>query len=419
MSVLVTDASGNHALAVVRSLGRRGIRVVAADSTRCTQGGFSRFCARRALYPSPKRGMREFQAGIRHILGTMEQAVLMPMTERTLTALAPVRREIESRVTLAPLPPPSALETAFDKQATLDLAASLGIPAPRTLAPRRLEDLPALRARISYPAVIKPRRSEIVTEDGRVVPGGSVAYCFAPEHLEATYLSVHRRAPFPLIQEFIPGEGYGVSVLYDRGRIRALFAHRRLRMLRPTGSGSTLRESIVPPPGMVSAARALLEALEWHGVAMVEFKKDARDGRPVLMEINGRFWNSLPLAIACGVDFPWLLYTLARRGECPECFAYRPGVRARWLAGDFKQLLAVLRGRPTGWVEDYPPRLGSLMEFLRLNEKDVHYDDLWRSDPWPFFAGLAGACLQRLPELVWRRRARSEEAVSAEPQFHP
>ena len=419
MSVLVTDASGNHALAVIRSLGQRGIRVVAADSSRFTQGGFSRFCARRALYPSPVRGIREFQAGLLRMIETIRPAVLMPMTERTLTALASVRHEIESRVTLAPLPSRRALEVAFDKQATVDLAASLGVAVPRTIAIRRLSDLERIRSEIPYPAVIKPRRSENVTADGRVVAGGSVEYCFGPESLEEAYLEVHRRAPFPLIQEFIPGEGFGISVLYDRGRIRALFAHRRLRMLRPTGSGSSLRESIEPPQDMVKAARTLLEALEWHGVAMVEFKRDARHGTPTLMEINGRFWNSLPLAVASGVDFPWLLYTLATRGQCPQCFDYRPGVLGRWLAGDLKHLLAVLRGRPEGWTEGYPSRLRSLADFLKFRQKDLHYDDLWRSDPKPFFAGIMGAVFQRVPTPAPRRRLSAPAEASPEPEFHP
>jgi predicted ATP-grasp superfamily ATP-dependent carboligase len=395
MSVLVTDGSGNHALAAVRSLGRRGVRVVAADSSRLVQAGFSRFCAQRAVYPSPARGIGEFQSGLRRIIETTGAQVLLPMTERTLTALAPIRDEIGSRLTLAPLPSPQALETAFDKSATLALAASLGMPAPRTFDPRSPAEVAQARGRFTGPVVIKPRRSERVTADGRVMPGGPVEYCFAPERLEAAYLAVHRRAPFPLIQEYIPGEGYGISVLYDRGRMRALFAHRRLRMLRPTGSGSTLRESIAPPADMVAVARALLESLRWHGVAMVEFKRDARDGAPVLMEINGRFWNSLPLAVASGVDFPWLLYTLATRGECPECFDYRRGVKGRWLLGDARHLLEVLRGRPSGFADGYPSRLGSLADFLKFTGRDVRYDDLWRSDPAPFFAGLAGSLLKR------------------------
>ena len=394
MSVLVTDASGNHALAVVRSLGRRGLRVIAAETGRLAQAGFSRFCAARALYPSPVRGVREFQEGLRRLLDVHRPDVLMPMTERTILAMGPMRREIESRTRLAPLPSDESLRVAFDKQATIGLAASLGIAVPRTIVLSNPSDVAAVRSRLTYPAVIKPRCSEYLMADGGMTKGGPPVYCFGPDDLEAAYLSVHRRAPSPLIQEFIPGEGYGISALYDRGRPRALFAHRRLRMIQPTGSGSSLRESVAPPPDMAEAARTLLEALSWHGVAMVEFKRDARDGRPRLMEINGRFWNSLPLAVASGVDFPFLLYTLAVEGKCPERFDYRIGVRCRWLAGDVQHLVRVLRGRPAGWTDSYPSRLRTVLDFLKPAGRDLHYDDLWPADPLPFFIALAGAALR-------------------------
>jgi predicted ATP-grasp superfamily ATP-dependent carboligase len=398
VSVLVTDASGNHALAVIRSLGRRGIRIIGADSVRCAMGAYSRFCAERALYASPALGVREFLMDLRRLIERHRPALLMPMTERTILALLSDREAIESRVAVAPLPSRDALRVAFDKEATLRLAWSLEIPVPHTVPVHHLADLAALRYRIPYPAVIKPRSSEFVTDDGRILPTGPVAYCFRPEDLETRYLEVHGRAPYPLIQEYIPGEGYGVSALYNRGRIRALFAHRRLRMIRPTGSGSSLRESIAPPPDMVKAARALLEALEWHGVAMVEFKRDARDGVPRLMEINGRFWNSLPLAVASGVDFPALLHALASEGESPECFEYRAGVRSRWLAGDGKHLVEVLRGRPAGWADRYPARLRTLVDFMKFGGRDLHYDDVWLSDPLPFLAEVGGAILRCLPE---------------------
>ena len=414
MTVLVLDASGNHALSVVRSLGRRGLRVVAAESTPLAQAGFSRYCAGRAVYPSPARGVREFQEGLRRMLDAHRPDVLMPMTERTILAIASVRRELESRTRLAPLPPEDALRVAFDKKATAGLAASLGIPIPKTVVLTNPADIEAVRPRLTYPAVIKPRRSESLGADGRMTAGGPPEYCFAPDALEAAYLAVHRRAPLPLIQEFIPGEGYGVSALCDRGRPRALFAHRRLRMIRPTGSGSSLRESIVPPPDMEEAARALLAALRWHGVAMVEFKRDARDGRPKLIEINGRFWNSLPLAVASGVDFPHLLYTLAVEGRCPERFDYKVGVRCRWLAGDVRHLLRVLRGRPAGWTDAFPSRFQSVIDFLRPAGKDLHYDDLWLRDPLPFFVSLAGAALRPPRGREGARRvAALEEAPHA------
>ena len=368
MSVLVTDAGGDHALAAIRSLGRRGIRVVAADSTRWTQGGFSRFCAARAVYPSPVRGVREFRKGLDRIIEAFRPEILMPMTLRTILAMAPVRREIESRVRLAPLPSEEALRVALDRQATVGLAASLGIAVPRTVVLRDPAEFAVLRSVLAYPVVVQPRCPESVTDADRIAPTGSPRYCSGPDELSDAYLSVHRRAPSPLIQEFIPGEVCGISALYDRGRLRALFAHRRLRGIRRVGPAGALRESIAPPPDMVEPARALLEALHWHGVATVEFTRDARDGRPRLMEIDGRFWDSLPLAVASGVDFPFLLYTLALEETCPESFEYRIGVRDRSLAGDAKHRLLL-------------------------------------TDPVPFLAGIAGAAIRRLDARPGPRRA--------------
>ena len=403
MSVLVTDAGGNHALAVVRSLGGRGLDVIAAGCEAIDQAGFSRYCSGRVRYPSPRRDLGAFQEWLLRLLDEKRPQLLMPMTECTLVALAPLREEIEASVGLAPLPATASLAVAFDKRATLDLADSHNVRAPKTVVVHDLDELDDLRGQVTYPAVIKPRRSEFVTSDGRVLEGGPVEYCAAPDRLCELYASVHARAPYPLIQEFIPGEGYGVSVLYDHGRLRALFAHRRLRMIRPTGSGSSLRESIAPPDDMVAPARRLLEALDWHGVAMVEFKRDDRDGTAVLMEINGRFWNSLPLAVASGVDFPFLIYRLATEGRCPERLDYRVGVRGRWLAGDLQHLAAVLRGRPPGWSGPYPGRWRSLVDFVKPGGKDLHFDDLWLRDPAPFVAGLVGGALRKMPALAGDR----------------
>src|SRR5258706_3994805 len=173
-------------------------------------------------------------------------------------------------------------------------------------------------------------------------------------------------------------------------------------MNRPTGARSSLRESIAQPEDMVARARRILESVEWHGVAMVEFKRDARDGAAVLMEINGRFWNSLPLAIASGVDFPFLIYRLATEGACPERLDYRVGVRGRWLAGDLRHLAAVLQGRPAGWSGPYPTRWRSLVDFVKPGGGGGHYDDLWLKDPAPFVARLLGGALRQLPARAAR-----------------
>ena len=100
--------------------------------------------------------------------------------------------------------------------------------------------------------------------------------------------------------------------LFDRGRLVAEFSHRRLREKPPAGGASVLSESLPVDPRLREFALRMLGPIGWHGVAMMEYKQDRRTGDFVLMEVNGRFWGSLELAVAAGVDFPFLACQLAR-----------------------------------------------------------------------------------------------------------
>lgn len=130
-----------------------------------------------------------------------------------------------------------------------------------------------------------------------------------------------------LAQEYIPCQrSIGVSYLFNQGEMRASFTHRRLMEFPETGGPSIVRESITHPEAE-SAGRRILEAIGWHGVAMAEFRVDSRDGKPKLLEINPRFWGSLPLAVASGVDFPRLLLEMYEQGDVAAPASYLTGVR--------------------------------------------------------------------------------------------
>ena len=117
---------------------------------------------------------------------------------------------------------------------------------------------------------------------------------------------------------------------------------------------------------------------------MVEFKVDPRDNTPKLMEINPRFWGSLPLSIASGVDFPYLLCKMAVDGDITPVLDYKKGVKARSLFyEDFKHLFAVLKGQSTPWGYQSPDRLRTFREFMKFYEKDITYDYLSWDDPVP------------------------------------
>ncbi len=199
-------------------------------------------------------------------------------------------------------------------------------------------------------------------------------------------------AAFPvLVQQRVVGPGAGVFLLRWDGRTCAAFAHRRIREKPPSGGVSVLRESIALSPELQAGAEAILDRLDWRGVAMVEFKIDAESKRPYIMEINGRFWGSLQLAIDAGVDFPRLLVDAALGSPPRKSPSYRPGVRSRWLMGDVDHLL--MRVRRSADALDLPPGApgrirtvaGFMTAFLPPNRSEI----LRLSDPAPFAREVA------------------------------
>lgn len=214
-----------------------------------------------------------------------------------------------------------------------------------------------------------------------------------------------------MIQERVEGRGRGLFALMDHGTPVALFAHERLREKPPCGGVSVLRQSIALSEPMTDYALRLLRHVRWHGVAMVEFKWDERTETPVLMEVNGRFWGSVQLAIDAGVNFPLLLYQMATGQPMrPTANQYRIGARSRWLLGDLDQLLVRL------WKSDealhlpagYPSRLRSLAEFCRFVQPGMRYEMLRSGDPGPFLHELRQFVADLTHNLQAKMRRRQQ-----------
>lgn len=274
-----------------------------------------------------------------------------------------------------------------DKYRLMKLAHELGIPVPMTVFVPDGNIAAVLDQVRAYPVVVKPGRS-LLRVDERWIKS-SVHFVSNAEELTDLY----RKTPYlrdpSLIQQRIEGEGQGVFGLFNHGRPCALFAHRRIRERPPAGGVSVLRESIELPKPMTDYAVRLLERVKWHGVAMVEFKVDRHSKVPMLMEINGRFWGSLQLAMDAGLNFPYLLYQ-AMNGmpvAVPNN-SYRIGTKSRWLLGDLDHLLLRLTKSNSELHLDLhaPSRGRCLAEFCKLFQHDLHCEVESLSDPGPALA---------------------------------
>jgi predicted ATP-grasp superfamily ATP-dependent carboligase len=384
IDALVLDGTNHSSLAIVRNLGAHGLSIAVAAHTRAACGAASKYCREFLLHPSLDRDPRGAADAVFSYLDHVPDAVVFATSDRWHELIYADRDQVGRRRIPAGVPSPDRFHAACDKAETVLRADRLGIPVPATYLPESFAQMEQLARSIEYPLVVKPRRS-VVTQRGQVAVTGGVGYARTPAELRESYRRISTRAPNPMIQRFVEGEGIGVFLLCDEGVPLLRFAHRRLRDVIPTGSASALRESIPYPLELGRQAESLAADLQWSGPMMVEFRVNARTAEAYLIEINGRFWGSLQLAIDAGQEFPFAHYELCRGRPRRGPDMYRVGIRSRWLVWDLQHLIRVMRGRPPEFPGAYPTRKTAVMNLLRPSGAGTRLECLSWSDPKPFF----------------------------------
>ncbi len=384
--ILILDGHTNQALACVRSLGKAGFTVLVASHKRFPLSAWSRYCVDRFLLAEQSveafASMREWarQVGVR---------IVLPLTERSCVLCNEERTQWEELGITVGCNSNETLQKAFDKELTLQLAEACNVRIPPTRFPKSLDDCLAAVEEVGLPCVVKPRWSN-AWNGKHFLPTQTPSYLNSRNPMGEVFVEHKQGEHWPLIQGYVPGQGKGVFALCDRGRVIAWFAHERLRDTRPTGSSSSLRRSVPLDPRLREPAEKLLAELKWHGPAMVEFKDDGVN-QPCLMEVNGRFWGSLQLAIDAGVDFPRLWVSLLKGDSPPPVTEYTDGITLRWLWGDVKRFVFILRGAPAGYPGAFPSAHQGIRELLGPQPKGTLLE-MWRAnDPWPAIGELAGA----------------------------
>ncbi len=364
-------------MVAVRALGKAGVDVTVTGDSVLTSSFYSRYCSRRLRTPAPAEAPSRFCKAILNELSGRRYDLIIPMEDDSIRALLPSRPEIEE-LTCFPFPSDQSLATAFDKSRTHALATQLGIPVPRQY--RRLDEV----GELDLPVVLKP-----------TIGSGSHGLMYVETADQLGSLLEHPPGPMEtyLIEERLPaqGEEVGANLLFGLdGACLAGFTYKRLRDYPVKGGPSTLRESIRDPE-LLDLSSRLLRELDWRGVAMVEFKRDTRSGGLKLMEINPRFWGSLALPVAAGVNFPLLLLRVARREVFQPIFDYKVGVRARWLIpGDVLHFLS------------NPERFRLDPSFFDFFDKNTYYDDFDPHDPLGNVAVVTCTLLNAMKPGMWK-----------------
>jgi protein-tyrosine-phosphatase/predicted ATP-grasp superfamily ATP-dependent carboligase len=425
--VLVLDGDKIPALDIVRALGRMGLSVTVAARRDDALTFRSRYARAREIYPDPALDAASFIDWLQRTLRTDKYDLVIPVTDLTVI---PIARHADALRPLAAVATESydKVQLVSDKSRTLQLARDLGIPAPATAVVRTMEDVARCASALTYPVVCKPLSSSVWSPSG--FRSFSVFYALDADELHAAMRAQLDGTCGILLQEYKRGAGVGVEVLARDGEMLQIFQHRRLHELPLTGGGSTYRVSEAVDPRLRDYSARLLGAIGWTGVAMVEFKVDDATGEAALMEVNGRFWGSLPLSTRAGMSFAGDLYEMAVLGKTPAPRAYAVGVRCRKLRDDiewFKENLSLDRNSPmvrAGLVR-VRSRGSLLAEAARL--VSGRYDVQVLDDPRPGLVDLwrtarlqVGGVRRRLGRAAakwrsrtyaWRRKSGLVDAV--------
>ncbi len=425
LRILLTDVHELAGLGAARSLGRAGHRItgVSPDDLGRPPAALSRYVAQIRRAPDPWQCHAAYRDYLLAEATRGDYDAILPVSEASIAALAAVQDALPARVLLL-MPDRANLRFTLSKYHATQAALRLGVPAPRTAfisdgedpgatpihqppGPTPGHDLASLR----YPLIIKT--DNFLTAEGVYRKGRGVRVTTPTE--AAAILGEAREAGGGVIaQEHVPGHGVGAFLLRVGDRILLRFAHQRLHEVPYTGGCSSLRKSLHDEP-LLALAERLLAGIGYQGVAMVEFRRDDH-GAPAFLEINGRLWGSLALALHAGVDFPLMMLNAAEaaradrgRGIPRTAPAYPEGVHCRnVLPGEILHLSSLLSA-PSDAVSRVDKGRAVARFFGLFLDPRIHHDYLWWGDPLP-------AALQAVrvgAELSKRVPVRLREAIRA------
>ena len=328
-------------LTVIRDLGSAGIPVYGIGRTAHSLGMSSRYLTRGLIRAA---GEEQLIQQLLMLSAELGPACLFAISENDISLLNRNRDRLGAYAIT--FPDEQRMKQVLHKDRTYEAAAQVGIRVPKTVQVHALAEVAALGATLRYPIILKWANPHAVARElSRAgLPLDKIRYCENPDELVAEMHKFAAVGVFPLIQEYCAGYGLGQFVLMKEGVAHYAFQHRRVHEWPPEGGFSSMCEAVAldAHQDLMAKSVALLRALDWEGVAMVEYRHDPATDESALMEINGRFWGSLPLAYHAGARFPLATYQLFGQGLPVTQDRYQAGMRCRFMIPETKRLLRIL-----------------------------------------------------------------------------
>jgi len=380
--VLSTHTTGTG---IIRALGEQGIPLVAVYYENTDMGYVSKYVCEKIPAPHPGKSEKEFIDLLVGLGDRFEKGVLMPADDATLVAVSKNKELLKQHYIVA-CSDWDVTQKIIQKNYTYKVAASIGIPIPKTLLPQNLRQVEEYVKTANFPCLVKPCESHRYFE----VFKRKVFRARKPEELIAAYKEASDAGFEVLLQEYIPGDdlqGANYNSYYWNDQPLAEHTAQKVR-LYPTSFGVPRVLVSKAIPEVIEPGRKILKALGYYGYSCTEFKKDARDGVYKFMEVNGRHNRSLLLSVKCGINFPLVEYNHLVYGSIPNVNSYRKDVY--WI--DFtKDFIGNIRYRQK---EKLP-----LAEYIKPYVKPHLFAIFSVKDPMPFITRCVDILVMGLKRL--------------------
>jgi predicted ATP-grasp superfamily ATP-dependent carboligase len=348
---------------VVRSLGCHGLTVFSVCGSSRGLAAHSKF-SHGAWAVESNPASPAFLDEVEALARKLDVGSIMTIAENYHQTLIRGRDRFEPHIRILS-PSGESFDKATDKHFMHGLCEQLGVPVAKGTT---LDNLMESGGEgLQFPLVMRCSRQN--DRQVKATVPWKAAYANDRRELANLYQGVREIAANVIVQECHPGAEDHVQILMHRGE--AFMAGEYIgEHHMPLAGGVTVQRVTCRHEPVIQNAIRLLKALNWDGIAGVQFHYDPVTDKYIFLEINPRFIGGLPTVVMAGFHAPFLLWQSHFEPEKMQRPDYRLGLRTRILGGDANWMLAILRGDPLPPGQIRPSKLGAAAKFL------------WNFGPW-------------------------------------
>ena len=284
--VIICDCYYRSSITAIRSFSNAGEEVIAVTTSdhKYPPSFSSKHIKEKHVLSSSHN---EYKDQLIELCLKYDNPIIFPVGKFTLEIISKYKSDF-NKIARFTVPLFELLNDLNDKKWVKEKAIGCGINVPSKFNLDNVSD---------FPVVVKPfcgEKFNLKAEDRYTI-------AYNRTELEQAYERYLKYDEQPIIEQYIKGQGIGVSVLFDNdSKPLTVFCHKRLAEYPINGGPSALLETFYDEQ-LINNTISFFEKSGLNGFAMAEYKL-ADDGY-YLLEVNPRIWGSFPSTLPCHSNF--------------------------------------------------------------------------------------------------------------------